>query len=274
MTAMPQMVALFNGVGGGAAALVSLAEFHNLAPEPGQPARRHLARDRALGADRLGLVRRLDGRVREAPGADLGPADHLPRPADREPASARRRLVAVRRRDRRRLRAAVGARGADPRRARLRRAVRAADRRRRHAGRDLAPERVHRPRGRRDRLRARLERADRERRARRRLGNAADDDDGPGDEPLARERALRRVRAGAGRRRDRRGARGHGALGDRRGRRDHALLRAEGRDRPRLRDGGRAGPARGARARRRARVEGDRGRPSRSTRSPGACRAT
>ncbi|MFN8222317.1 MAG: NAD(P)(+) transhydrogenase (Re/Si-specific) subunit beta [Gaiellales bacterium] len=29
MTAMPQMVALFNGVGGGAAALVALAEFHN-----------------------------------------------------------------------------------------------------------------------------------------------------------------------------------------------------------------------------------------------------
>jgi H+-translocating NAD(P) transhydrogenase subunit beta len=35
MTAMPQMVALFNGVGGGAAALVSLAEFHNRAPAPG-----------------------------------------------------------------------------------------------------------------------------------------------------------------------------------------------------------------------------------------------
>ena len=35
MTAMPQMVALFNGVGGGAAALVALAEFHNLAPLPG-----------------------------------------------------------------------------------------------------------------------------------------------------------------------------------------------------------------------------------------------
>ncbi len=34
MTAMPQMVALFNGVGGGAAALVSLAEFHNQAPDP------------------------------------------------------------------------------------------------------------------------------------------------------------------------------------------------------------------------------------------------
>src|SRR6478672_36254 len=35
MTAMPQMVALFNGVGGGAAALISLAEFHVLVPDPG-----------------------------------------------------------------------------------------------------------------------------------------------------------------------------------------------------------------------------------------------
>jgi proton-translocating NAD(P)+ transhydrogenase subunit beta len=36
MTAMPQMVALFNGVGGGAAALVALAEFHEAAPLPGR----------------------------------------------------------------------------------------------------------------------------------------------------------------------------------------------------------------------------------------------
>src|SRR5438132_721169 len=36
MTAMPQMVALFNGVGGGAAALISLAQFHNLAPAAGR----------------------------------------------------------------------------------------------------------------------------------------------------------------------------------------------------------------------------------------------
>ena len=35
MTAMPQMVALFNGVGGGAAALVSWAEFHRQAPLAG-----------------------------------------------------------------------------------------------------------------------------------------------------------------------------------------------------------------------------------------------
>ena len=36
MTAMPQMVALFNGVGGGAAALIALAEFHERVPEPGR----------------------------------------------------------------------------------------------------------------------------------------------------------------------------------------------------------------------------------------------
>ncbi len=36
MTAMPQMVALFNGVGGGAAALVALADFHESAPDPGR----------------------------------------------------------------------------------------------------------------------------------------------------------------------------------------------------------------------------------------------
>src|SRR5947208_11454521 len=36
MTAMAQMVALCNGVGGGAAALISLAEFHNLAPASGR----------------------------------------------------------------------------------------------------------------------------------------------------------------------------------------------------------------------------------------------
>jgi NAD(P) transhydrogenase subunit beta len=35
MTAMPQMVALFNGVGGGAAALIAASEFHRLAPEGG-----------------------------------------------------------------------------------------------------------------------------------------------------------------------------------------------------------------------------------------------
>ena len=36
MTAMPEMVALFNGVGGGAAALVAFSDFHNALPEPGR----------------------------------------------------------------------------------------------------------------------------------------------------------------------------------------------------------------------------------------------
>jgi NAD(P) transhydrogenase subunit beta len=37
MTAMPQMVALFNGVGGGAAALIALAEIHRVLPPSGAP---------------------------------------------------------------------------------------------------------------------------------------------------------------------------------------------------------------------------------------------
>src|SRR4051794_41357306 len=39
VTAMPQMVALFNGVGGGAAALFALAELHLNAAAPGRPER-------------------------------------------------------------------------------------------------------------------------------------------------------------------------------------------------------------------------------------------
>ncbi len=45
MTAMPQMVALFNGVGGGAAALVSLAELHGSFPSPAR--RRSTSRSRS-----------------------------------------------------------------------------------------------------------------------------------------------------------------------------------------------------------------------------------
>src|SRR2546421_3501268 len=51
MTAMPQMVALFNGVGGGAAALISLAEFHVLAPDPG-----HLHGDISVSLSRSALI--------------------------------------------------------------------------------------------------------------------------------------------------------------------------------------------------------------------------
>src|ERR1044072_7880368 len=44
MTAIAEMVALFNGVGGGAAALIAAAEFHRIAPDPG-----HLSGD-SIGA--------------------------------------------------------------------------------------------------------------------------------------------------------------------------------------------------------------------------------
>jgi len=51
MTAMPQMVALFNGVGGGAAALIALAELHRVLPPPGAP-----KADISLGIVLSGLI--------------------------------------------------------------------------------------------------------------------------------------------------------------------------------------------------------------------------
>ena len=50
MTAMPQMVALFNGVGGGAAALVSLGRVPPQGPAARSPQARHRDRDHALRA--------------------------------------------------------------------------------------------------------------------------------------------------------------------------------------------------------------------------------
>ena len=166
------------------------------APDPpgaGHAEGRHLARDLALGAHRLDLVLRLDGRVREAPGADRRPSDHVRRPAVRQRRALPRR-TRLRDRARRRRAGRVAALGARRRGARVRRPVRAPDRRRRHAGRDLAAQRVHRPRRRARRLRAREQRPHRRRDARRRVGHAPHADDGAGDEPLHRERPLRRVR--------------------------------------------------------------------------------
>ena len=177
MTAMPQMVALFNGVGGGAAALIALAEFHDATPIPGDldlNVSVSIVLSALIGSISFAgsavafakLQELIGGRPIVYPGqkvvngvllaaiAALGHRDHRRR-------RGRGVLVAARRR-----------------RARVRRAVRAADRRRGHAGRDLAAERVHRARGGRDRLRAARERADRRRDARRRVGDDADPDDG------------------------------------------------------------------------------------------------
>ena len=68
MTAMPQMVAMFNGLGGGAAALVASLEFH---AARAQPRRRHGVRrgsDAVRHAHRLALVFRQHHRVSETGG--------------------------------------------------------------------------------------------------------------------------------------------------------------------------------------------------------------
>ncbi len=67
MTQMPQMVALFNGVGGGAAALVALLELQHLGEDVGlvRP-----GRDRVHHRGRLDLLLRLGGDLPQAPGAD------------------------------------------------------------------------------------------------------------------------------------------------------------------------------------------------------------
>ena len=93
MTQMPQMVALFNGVGGGAAALVALLELHEIVDlGHGRPRLVRARRHRVHDLRRLGVLRRLAGHLRQAPGADDLGAGGLPRPRDgvrRRPARRR-----------------------------------------------------------------------------------------------------------------------------------------------------------------------------------------
>ena len=70
MTAMPQLVAIFNGVGGGAAALISIVELlhlHALGPAAGRLRHR---RGAARRADRIGVLLGQRDRVHQAAGAD------------------------------------------------------------------------------------------------------------------------------------------------------------------------------------------------------------
>ena len=174
-------------------------------PRPGaRPAgAQHLGGDDPVRDHRLDLLRRLADRLRQAAGADRRAADRLPGAEGRERARDRDRARA-RGRDPRRERVPVAARRRDRRLAHIRRPLRPADRRRRHARRHLAVERLHGDRGLRGRLRAARERPDRQRRPRRRVRHSADAADGPGDEPLDHERALRRLRADPVRERARR----------------------------------------------------------------------
>ena len=83
MTAMPQMVALYNGVGGGAVALIAWSEFrHGISElDAGRLAEIPLDDadpDAVLGGDRLGLLLGLERRLRQAPGPDPDQAARVP----------------------------------------------------------------------------------------------------------------------------------------------------------------------------------------------------
>ena len=96
MTAMPQLVAFYNGVGGGTVALIALSEFIDTSGFSDVPARRVADRAHRGGVavrrdHRVDLVLGIDHRVRQAAGDPARPPD---RPgqgaAAREPAAARR----------------------------------------------------------------------------------------------------------------------------------------------------------------------------------------
>ena len=248
MAAMPQMVALFNGVGGGAAALVALAEFHELAPAPGRirgDVSVAILLSALIGSISFSgslvafakLQELIQGRPIVYPGQKIVNAAVLLlclAAGAAILAGAEQGWL---------LGALVGGALA------LRRHVRAADRRRGHAGRDLAAERAHRSRRRGDRfelsnnvlivsgmlvgasgtlLTMLMGRA-----MNRSIANVA----------------LRCVRADLGRCGVRRDDGRHRPADNRRRRRGDARLREQGGRRPGLRDGRRPGAARRARAR-------------------------
>ncbi len=251
MTKMPERIALSHAFGGLAAALVGVAEYTHLGSDISTL---HHGRPRPRGLLRLPDLHRQPHGLRQAAGADHRRAGDLPGAERHEHRDVRRRARAARAGGPRS--ESLGALLSDGlRRPRRRGARGAADRRRRHAGGDLAAQLVRRPRRRGHRLRARQLRADHRRRARRHLGLPAVDDDEQGDEPLVRQRAVRRVRHRRRRRRRRSG------LARRRGRVVQPGLGRGGGADPRrlavadrgagLRHGGLAGPARRARARER-----------------------
>ena len=198
------MVALYNGVGGGAAALISWSEFrHVIGRRLEHPARR-LRPDPVLDRDRLGLLLGIEHRLRQAPGDHPEPAGPVPGPAHLQRAAAGRDPGRLHRaRHRPRLAVAGPLHRRADRRGGAGQPLRAADRRRRHAGGDLAAQRLHRARRRRGRVRPRQRRPDRRRHAGRLLGNHPHARDEPGDEPLDRQPALLRLRRRQRRRRGR-----------------------------------------------------------------------
>ena len=249
MTAMPQLVSMFNAVGGGAAALVGVHDYMTAGATVSASTSVTTLLDVIIGAVTFSgsiiAAGKLQGVINSAPvtfpGARLVNlllavvAVGLRRVPDR-----RAEHGAAQHRHRR----GPGVRGVDG----------DADRRRRHARRHLAAERVHRHRGRDGRVRHRELGADHRRRARRRVRRHPDQADGRRDEPLDPEhhRGRFRHRRCGGRRRRRAGRQRPVDRGRRRG--YPARLRLEGHHRARLRPGRGAGAARGGGAGRPARV--------------------
>ena len=92
MTAMPQMVAIFNGAGGGAAALVAdgrVPARHRRAPRGAAVAAVH-DRDPARRGDRRGLADRIGDRLRQAAGHRGRPSGQVPRITVRDRRPVRR----------------------------------------------------------------------------------------------------------------------------------------------------------------------------------------
>ncbi len=202
MTAMPQMVALFNGVGGGAIALIAWVEFRDSAGFTDRPAYVAVA---SLFAAIVGSVSFWGSNVAFGKLQEIMPGRPISVGRLQQPLNLLMLLIAVAlRRDRGRgwtVRVADGRPAGD--RVGAGRADGAADRRRGHAGRDLAAERGHRAVRRGDGPRAGQHRADRRRHDRRRVRLDPHEPDGQGDEPVhpgdrrgrvRRQRVLRRRR--------------------------------------------------------------------------------
>ena len=192
MTAMPQLVSMFNAVGGGAAALVAIYSYiHDESAAGGVLGSTTVftVLDVLIGSvtftGSLIAAGKLQGLITGSPVlikggrvinlalivVALGSAAYMLTTAS---------LPAL----------AAGS----ARLARVRRADGAADRRRRHAGRDLAAQRVHRHRGRDGRVRHPELGADHRRGTRRRLGRHSHQADGRRDEPVNRQHHDRRLR--------------------------------------------------------------------------------
>ena len=194
MTAMPQMVALFNGVGGGAVFLISWAEFRNYGSSYSGVST-YIAVFSVFAAI-VGSVSFWGSNIAFGKLQEIIPGRPISFGSAQQIVNLVLLILAV----------AAGVdliAGAHSQAlfigdAHGRRAVgqrgRAADRRRRHAGGDLAAERVHRPVRGGDRHRAEQHRADRRGHDRRRLGLDPHEPDGGRHEPLDPGDHRRRVR--------------------------------------------------------------------------------